>query len=97
MDLKIEIRKLFNPVSFLTALHKWNKRIKQYPVFSRTIFIIQGTNDSIVDWKYNVRFLKKKIETVYPELIENARHQLVNENSCIRAEVFDEIKHFLEK
>ncbi|MBC8183854.1 alpha/beta hydrolase [candidate division KSB1 bacterium] len=85
------------PLKFPTALIKWDKRIKQYDQLERTIYIIQGTKDSVVDWKYNIKFLKKKIETVHLKLIENAKHQLVNENATIRAEVFEGIESFLEQ
>ena len=84
------------PLKFFRALKKWEVRIKHYEVLERTIFIIQGTEDSIVDWKYNIKFLKKKTETVHLKLIENAKHQLVNEKASIREEVFEEIKSYLE-
>lgn len=84
------------PLKFPTALIKWNKKIKQYEVLQRTIYIIQGTKDSVVDWKYNIKFLKKKIGTVNLKMVENAKHQLVNENALIRAEVFEEIQNYLE-
>ena len=84
------------PLKFLFALTNWEKRIKQYDQLERTIYIIQGTKDSVVDWKYNINFLKKKIETVHLKLVENAKHQLENEKALIRAEVFEGIKFFLE-
>jgi alpha-beta hydrolase superfamily lysophospholipase len=85
------------PLKFFRALKKWDKRIKHYAVLERTINILQGTKDSIVDWKYNINFLKKKTDTVHLKLIENAKHQLVNEKASIREKVFEEIKSCLEQ
>jgi len=85
------------PLKFLTALKKWDKRIKQYDKLQRIIYIIQGRKDSIIDWKYNIKFLKQKIERVDLKIIENARHQLVNEKVTIRTEVFEIIEGFLEQ
>ncbi|MBU1163462.1 MAG: alpha/beta hydrolase [Proteobacteria bacterium] len=84
------------PIKFLDALYAWDKRIRKYKTVLKPVMIIQGSNDVIVDWKYNVNFLGKKIETVHLRMIKNANHQLVNENPLVKSELFKFIEQYLE-
>ncbi len=81
-------------LKFVGALFMWNKRIKDYSIITKAVLVIQGNLDKVVDWKYNIRFLKKKIKPVNIKLINNARHHLVNENKAIRSKVFSIIDEY---
>jgi alpha-beta hydrolase superfamily lysophospholipase len=74
------------PLKWLNAIYKWDKRI-----------VIQGTGDKVVDWKYNIEFLKKKLSGMEVKWIQNARHQLLNENEPIKSEVLEIITEYLEE
>ena len=63
----------------------------------KRVLIIQGADDAIVDWKYNIKFFRKKIKSVEVRMIENARHQLINEIDPERSAVFNIINDELEK
>lgn len=82
-------------IKFLDALHAWEKRARRYPPVSGSVLLIQGTGDEIVDWQYNLAFLRTKIKGVIVELIDDAKHQLVNESQAIRNQVFDMIFDYL--
>lgn len=82
-------------IKFLDALHTWEKRIQRYPPVAGSVLLIQGTGDEIVDWQYNLAFLREKIKGVTVELIDDAKHQLVNESKVIRNQVFDMIFDYL--
>jgi alpha-beta hydrolase superfamily lysophospholipase len=81
---------------FLDALHAWNRKIAHYPVLAKPVLVIQGTADGIVDWKYNLDFLKSKISHLEVELIEKANHQLANESRELRQRVFERIFDYVE-
>lgn len=83
------------PLSFVKALKKWKKRIKKYDPLHKQVVIIQGTNDTTVNWKYSISFLKKKIIEHDVRFIKNARHQLVNESEEIQRKVFSNIDDVL--
>jgi len=76
---------------FLDALRDWNRRIQGYPTITQPVLVIQGTDDDVVDWKYNLEFLKTKIMGLEIELVDGAKHQLVNENQALRQRVFDRL------
>ena len=82
-------------VEWVTALIKWDKKIDWYTNFNTGLTIIQGTEDKVVDWKYNLPYLSNRFEKVDIKMITNARHHLYNEAGPIRAKVFIEISNFL--
>lgn len=81
---------------WLDALYQWNKRLRDVKPVSEPVLIIQGTADDVVDWRYNIPFLKKKIRTAEIKEIEDAGHQLPNETPDIRSEVFNYIKAYID-
>ena len=86
-------------VSFpwLRALYEWEKRVKLYGKTDLPVMILQGTDDRILDWEYNLGFLKKVLERAKIKVIAGADHQLVNESPELREKVFLEIGEYLKK
>jgi alpha-beta hydrolase superfamily lysophospholipase len=84
-------------IKFLDALHAWEKRVRRYPPVTGSVLLIQGTGDAIVDWQYNLAFLRERIKGVTVELIDDAKHQLVNESETIRNRVFDTLFDYLDR
>ena len=78
-------------IRFLDALHDWTRRIQRYATLAQPVLVIQGTDDDVVDWTYNLEFLKTKIIGLEIELVDGAKHQLVNENQALRQRVFDRL------
>jgi len=83
-------------IRFLDALHEWNRSIQHYKIISKPVLVIQGTDDGVVDWKYNVDFLQSKIIGMAVELVDAAKHQLINENQQLRQRVFDRLFEYVE-
>jgi alpha-beta hydrolase superfamily lysophospholipase len=77
------------PLSWVKALHQWNENIEQMHIDKRSIEIIQGDSDKIVDWKYNMNFLDEKFPFAQLNIIEGANHDLLNESPALREEVFN--------
>ncbi|MFN2354966.1 MAG: alpha/beta hydrolase [Desulfopila sp.] len=78
-------------IRFLDALHTWNKEIGKYDTISKSLLVIQGTDDIIVDWEYNLTFLKSKIIGLEIELVDKANHHLINESKELRQQVLHRI------
>jgi alpha-beta hydrolase superfamily lysophospholipase len=77
-------------------MFKWDKKITSAKTSQRPTLVIQGTKDNIIDWQYNIRFILSKFKNSRIELIENARHELLNESIVYRKEVFSQIGSYLE-
>ena len=67
------------PLKWAEAYYAWSKRFKNYESISPPVTVIQGTRDDVVDWRYNIPLLKKKIPDLKVIYIKKARHQLMNE------------------
>ncbi len=83
------------PSQWLKALYKWNKKIINYKTVSHPVLIIQGTKDNVVDWKYNIPFLKKKIKPVKVNYIDGGGHQLLNEKEDLKSKVLSQINMYI--
>lgn len=84
------------PMKWLEALVEWNKRVDGYEPSRQPVKIIQGTADTTVDWKYNMKFVKKKFIDTDISMIANGGHQLINESPPMRAEVMTLIVDYLQ-
>jgi len=82
-------------LEFLDDLYTWEKQLKNEPAWPGSAFIIQGDADTVVDWKHNLEFLRKKIRNPEIHLIPGARHQLANEREKLRNQVFDLVFSYL--
>jgi len=84
------------PLKWVEALHRWNDRIQPYPKISQSVLILQGRADAVVDYEYNIPFLRKKNDQVIVRWFENAGHQLFNEKLTIRLEVLAAARKYLK-
>ncbi len=65
------------PLSWLKALYRWEARIKSHPfTIDKPTFIIQGTVDTRVHWRYNLKFLSTRYTSITFCFLENADHLL---------------------
>lgn len=84
------------PLKWLEALYKWNNKIAGCKPCDRTVKVIQGTADTTVAWRFNIKFIREHFSDVDVRLIEGGRHELFNESADIRAEVFSQISSYLD-
>lgn len=84
-------------IRFLDALYAWEERIRHDDPVTGSVLLIQGSEDEIVDWRYNVAFLRDKIQGVTVEIVNGARHQLMNEAETIRTHVFHLVFEYLDR
>jgi len=74
-------------IDWFEALVEWNKQLSNHEPSNRSITIIQGDEDSTVDWKFNIELLAGLFTEARIEIITDGRHQLLNESVAVRSEV----------
>jgi alpha-beta hydrolase superfamily lysophospholipase len=85
------------PMPWLKALRVWVRYFKALPACQHALCVIQGEEDSTVDWRFNVPLIEQKFARVELHYLPLARHHLVNEREDIRAVVFERVLAYLEK
>ncbi|WP_096435237.1 alpha/beta hydrolase [Alteribacter populi] len=83
------------PISWLIALTEWQQRILNCSKVNIPVYLLQGTNDTTVQWQDNVEFFKDKCPFIQVALFEGAGHQLLNETASIQKLVFKRIASFI--
>ena len=84
-------------LNWLQALYAWNDRLAGYKKIDVPVLIVQGTEDRVVDWRYNIAALQSQFAAVRPVWIEGGRHQLFNESPLIRAQVLRAVCTYLKQ
>lgn len=92
----------FLSVRWVGAMKAWNTQFRKFPPLARPlqsspkpILIVQGDEDMTVDWRYNLTHIQRALPSARVVMIQEARHQLVNEEQGLRDRVFTEIsRHF---
>jgi alpha-beta hydrolase superfamily lysophospholipase len=84
-------------LGWVNALVDWNKRLAEYPPSEKSLLIIQGDEDTIIDWDYNLEVLQGKFPNASVVMIEGGKHQLLGESPAIRQQVFTLIDQALEQ
>ena len=83
------------PLGWFDALVEWNASIAARAPSEFPVKIIQGTNDSIVDWRYSVDSLQRVFPRAEITLVADGRHHLLNEAPEHRSQVFSLISNYL--
>ena len=83
------------PMTWLKALRAWNADMVKYKASDKPVRIIQGTKDTTVNWKHNVKLLKGKFTKADIVMVEKAGHQLMNESEELRHKTFEVITGYL--
>lgn len=79
------------PVSWVGAMLAWVEEIEAATPLLTPLTVIQGTEDTTVDWQHNMTVLKRVCPSSTITLLERARHHLVNEAPFWREQVFHQI------
>jgi lysophospholipase len=84
------------PFNWVRAMHRWNEWILDFSPSQGNVLLIQGTKDTTVSWKYNMKFLEEKFPNVKIEMVKDAGHELFNESPEYRQQIFSHIVNYLE-
>ena len=82
------------PLRWIEALFAWNERVEKFTPISHPVLILQGSEDTVVDWEFNIVFLKQKNNLAKVKWFQNGRHHLLNETEDIREEVLKTIGEY---
>jgi len=83
------------PMSWMRALYEWNERVSALPPCRRKVKVVQGSSDTAVAWRFNIKFIRSKFSDVEVVIIKRGRHELFNESADIRNKVFSQIGSWL--
>ena len=84
------------PSKWIEALFAWNERVEKLPPISHPVLILQGSEDTVVDWEFNIVFLQQKNNLARVKWFQNGKHHLLNETAVIREEVLQTISNYFQ-
>ena len=84
-------------LKWVKAMYDWNDKVEAVEADDRSIAVIQGTKDTTVSYRYNLKFIKRKFPDVTVMMIEDGRHELFNESKELRQKSLDCVTEYLEE
>ena len=78
------------------ALKRWVPKIEAAGSSDHPVLVIQGQEDTTVDWQHNLTVLEKKFSHLNIFYLPTLRHQVVNEIEELRREVFGKMLEYLQ-
>jgi len=85
------------PLDWIGAMLAWVRRIEGSPPMSGDVTVIQGLSDGTVDWVHNLSVLSELYPDLQIELIEEARHQLINESTPYQNRLFRLLRNAMQE
>lgn len=76
------------PLTWVGAHRAWERRARGWGPNPLPLAILQGTDDTVVDWRYNMRFLAAAYPDADIGFVQGARHLLAEEGEPWRTEVY---------
>lgn len=83
------LQHFYTPVHWVRRLTEWQERWRHYPAKQVEGTIIQGTDDAVVEWRYNVPAIRQKLGDLPVHLLPNGKHDLFWELPPNRQQVFE--------
>ncbi|WP_347330719.1 alpha/beta hydrolase [Marinimicrobium locisalis] len=81
-------------VEWVGAMKTWDETFRGWPTREDELLMVQGTGDATVDWCYNLQQIGRKLPNLKVEMLEEARHHLVNETPEYRDSAFAAVERF---
>lgn len=76
------------PLAWVSALARWIPQVERAKTVAATPLILQGDEDTTVDWQYNLSVLHRLLPEAETVIIEQGAHQLLNEAVAQRTQMF---------
>lgn len=77
------------PVAWVSAMRRWVRDFSaETPTTDYAPLVIQGDQDTTVDWHWNLPQIRAKFPRANVCMIPGARHHLVNESTALREQAF---------
>lgn len=79
------------PLIWVGAMKQWIADFNEAPTCTWPITVIQGQQDTTVDWRYNISAIERQFPNAQLVWLPQAMHHLVNEREDIRSQVFGHV------
>lgn len=79
------------PVCWVGALRRWLKVFPRRAASDLPLLVLQGDDDGTVDWRYNLRVIRRLFPAVQVEILPGGRHHLVNESEPLRRQLLQHL------
>jgi lysophospholipase len=66
-------------LSWVHALEEWDRRNRKYGKQDHNLVVIQGTDDTVLNVSYNLKYLKRRFVDADVHRIEHGSHTILNE------------------
>ncbi|MFH2114333.1 MAG: alpha/beta fold hydrolase [Spirochaetota bacterium] len=76
------------PFSWVASSREWELRTRSWEPDPFPLLILQGTGDTVLDWRYNLQFLSGIYPAARVELVEGGWHCLLDEDEPWVSEVY---------
>ncbi|WNL42488.1 alpha/beta hydrolase [Halomonas sp. PAMB 3264] len=83
-------------VVWVSAMRRWIPRVLAFEPLALPTLILQGEQDTTVDWERNLDILAEKLPQASVFRHPEAKHHLVNESIAIRQALFERLEAFLD-
>ncbi len=85
------------PLNWFRALQLWEERSHRWkPLDGSRFHIIQGTEDGVVDWRYNIPFLEERYPGIHVHYVLGAWHGLQYDIPAARDQFFSLLTEILK-
>ncbi|MBN2235013.1 MAG: alpha/beta hydrolase [Opitutales bacterium] len=79
------------PIQWSRSLIRWQSLLASSPAHGLNATVFQGTRDSVIDWRFGLRTIRRLFPHVSVVQWKGQRHDLLNEGYPIRTRVFDAV------
>ncbi len=76
------------PLEWIGAMKRWTENFRHLPSNPFPVCIVQGDQDTTLDWRYNLKVLAHKLPNAKIHIVPGARHHLANETPELRRQIF---------
>ncbi|MCB8889330.1 alpha/beta hydrolase [Vreelandella malpeensis] len=83
-------------VVWISAMRRWIPKLLAFEPLALPTLILQGEQDTTVDWERNLEILTAKFPAATVYRHPQARHHLVNESPAIRQALFAQLEAFVD-
>lgn len=84
------------PLKWSHALIEWEADFAGSPVSDRPLWVLQGDQDSVVDWRFGTRRIQDKFPNAQIQLWKGQKHDLLNEAQPQKERIFRQLLAILE-
>ena len=84
------------PVQWIGALRRWIRDFLRREASADEVLVIQGDDDSTVDWKYSIKQVRRLFPRARVQMVAGGRHHLANESIAIRSNYLAHVESFLK-